>query len=91
MENIYKKAVEVWGEEAQLNVLVEELSELIFAIQKLKRTGTEQQMIDRYNNACEEIADVRLMLNQAEYIFDKEKIDKYYDEKKSGVKKRLGL
>ena len=44
MENIYKKAVEMWGEESQLNVLVEELSELIFAIQKLKRSGTEQQM-----------------------------------------------
>jgi len=89
MENIYKKAIEVWGEESQLNVTVEELAELIFAIQKMKRSGTDDEMMDRYNNVCEEIADVRLMLNQMEHIYDKEKIDEYYKEKKEGVIKKL--
>jgi len=94
--NIYKKAVNTFGIDAQINLLVEELSELIFAIQKSKRNGnicgnpiTEQEKIDRYNNICEEISDVQLMLNQMKYIYDKKKINKYYKEKKKRLKRRL--
>lgn len=89
MENIYKRAVEMWGTEAQSDVMVEECAELIFAIQKMKRSGTSQQMVNRYNNVCEEIADVRLMLNQMEYIYNKDMINKYYKEKKEDVIKKL--
>lgn len=88
-EDIYKKAVDKWGVEAQMNMIVEELSELTFALMKIRRSGTEQQKIDRYDNLCEEIADVKLMLKQAEYMFDKKKIDKYYKEKKEYIKNKL--
>jgi len=69
--------------------MVEECAELIFAIQKMKRSGTSQQITDRYNNVCEEIADVRLMLNQMEHIYDKGMIDDYYKEKKDSVIKKI--
>jgi len=88
-KNIYKRAVEMWGVDAQSDVMMEECAELIFAILKMKRSGTSQQITDRYNNVCEEIADVRLMLNQMEYIYDKNMIDDYYKEKKDGVIKKL--
>jgi len=89
MENIYKRFVEQWGVDAQTDVMVEELAELTFALMKMRRAGTDEQMVVRYDNVCEEIADVRLMLNQMEYIYNKDIIDKYYKEKKERTIKKL--
>ena len=89
MENIYKRAIDVWGIESQSNVMVEELAELTFALMKMRRSGTDEQMVVRYDNVCEEIADVRLMLNQMEHIYNKDTIDNYYKEKKERTIKKL--
>lgn len=63
---ICKSAVDTWGFEKQLDVVVEELSELILAIQKWKRYRNEI----RSQNVAEESADVRLVLLQLQYMFD---------------------
>lgn len=36
-DKLYKQAVEKWGEDSQLNQMVEEMAELIVAINKFKR------------------------------------------------------
>ena len=56
--SILNRAIKQWGVEAQLDMLVEECSELILAIQhmKRKRCGWEE--------VAEEIADVRIMTSQ---------------------------
>jgi NTP pyrophosphatase (non-canonical NTP hydrolase) len=64
-EEIYAKAIERWGEELQVGMLSEEIGELLVAVNKYRRRATKQNEI----NICEEIADVRIMLEQIECLF----------------------
>jgi hypothetical protein len=57
---IYRKCIENWGTEKQIDMVVEELSELILAIQKYKRNPSEETCKDISN----EVADVELMIGQ---------------------------
>ena len=60
---ILEKAIEVYGEDMQLNVAIEEFSELIKEICKHKRGE------DNRDNIIEEMADCYIMLRQMEIIF----------------------
>ena len=64
MKNIFQKAIEIYGAESQLNVAIEELSELIKEICKHKRGENNVVAI------IEEMADVYIMLEQMQMIFD---------------------
>ena len=83
-KSIYQMSVEKWGEESQFNQMMEECAELIVAINKYKRFNdgerkqTEQQVMF---NLFEEIADVKICIEQLEYILGKEKIDEVYKQK----------
>ena len=59
-----EKAIEVYGKDMQLNVAIEELSELIKEICKNKRGN------DNRDNIIEEMADCYIMLTQVRFIFD---------------------
>ena len=61
---IFEQAIEAYGKDMQLNVAVEELSELIKEICKSKRGS------DNRDNIIEEMADCYIMLEQLEIIFD---------------------
>ena len=61
---VYKRALELYGRENQLIVAVEELDELGKEICK------ELRGIGTLTNIAEEIADVRIVLEQLEMIFD---------------------
>jgi len=63
---LYKKCIERWGIEPQLNMVTEELGELIVAIQKWKRSPSEKTVHD----IASEVADVELMLGQLHYMMD---------------------
>jgi NTP pyrophosphatase (non-canonical NTP hydrolase) len=60
--NVYQKAVEKWGKEAQLNMIVEECGELITAIEHWKRGRGNGELLQEW-------ADVEIMLSQLPYIF----------------------
>lgn len=63
IKTIYQDALDTWGENAQLDVAIEEMSELIKEIIKYKRgIGNKQHM-------SEEIADVMIMLEQIMQMF----------------------
>lgn len=84
--NLYfKKAIETWGNESQIELMIEEMSELTQAIQKNKRGK------DNLDNIHEEIADVSLMIEQMNMIFDKSEINKWKELKIERLKKRLNL
>lgn len=68
IKNIYKKAWGQWGEDAQLNVLMEECAELIQAVSKYKRYPHE--MSTRGRALAEEIADVEIMIDQLKEHMD---------------------
>ena len=75
--DIYQAAITEWGNDAQIDVAIEEMAELTTALLHHKR--------GREANVAEEIADVRIMIAQLEIIFKngddverikKEKIDR---------------
>lgn len=59
-----ERAIKTYGVDMQLTVAIEELSELIKEICKLKRGA------DNRDNIIEEMADCYIMLKQLEIIFD---------------------
>ena len=61
---LYKKIIEKYGTKIQLIIAIEEMSELTKALTKTIRGYAWQ------NNLIEEIADVRIMLDELELIFD---------------------
>jgi NTP pyrophosphatase (non-canonical NTP hydrolase) len=92
MDEVYRKAIDTWGETAQLDQTIEELAELIQAINKYKRTKNIESML-------EEIADVEIMISQMKYLLTctstqtlftaKESIEQIKDTKIKRIKDRL--
>ena len=64
-EELYKLAIETYGNEAQINQGVEEMAELIQAINKFRRKPS----ILTLKGIEEEMADVEIMLEQYKIIF----------------------
>lgn len=82
-EKLYKKAVEKWGEDSQLDQLVEEMAELTVAINKYKRAKNSiaQKKDGVMENLFEEIADVKMCIEELEWMFGKENVDNIFDTK----------
>ena len=81
MDNSYKqyydRFLDVWGEESQIVVAIEEMSELTKELCKYKRN----EILNKDNkeivkNIKEEIADVLNMVEQLENMFGVEEIEK---------------
>jgi len=81
---LFSRALSTYGLEAQIGVLQEECAELIVACSKYYRSGGTNQ-----KELIEEIADVKIMLEQMEFTFGKESIDKKVREKLERFKNRL--
>lgn len=62
------KAVNTYGDDSQINMAVEEMSELIKALMKSRRNDVDVQ--ENLHNIVEEIADVEIMLEQLKLIFN---------------------
>lgn len=90
-ELLYKKAVEKWGEESQLDQMIEEMAELIVALNKYKRAKhfVAQKKDGVMDNIYEELADVKMCLEQLEYIFGLSNVDKTLDVKLQKFIKQL--
>ena len=65
-DEILKKIISKYGTDAQIDVAVEEMSELIKALMKWKRNG--KSMEDNVE-IIDEISDVKIMCRQLELIF----------------------
>lgn len=82
-KEIYKMAIETWGEDSQMRVAQEEAAELIKAISKWFRN------IDIGDNLEEEVADVEIMIEQLKIMLDRELINKKKQEKLKRLKKKI--
>jgi NTP pyrophosphatase (non-canonical NTP hydrolase) len=85
-EKIIKRAISTWGDRAQTNMLSEECTELSLAVQKYLNRGKQ---VKHYTNLIEEIADVNIMIAQANMMFPKEQIQIAIDEKLQRLSDRL--
>lgn len=65
--------IEFYGKDMQLNICIEEMSELIKELCKVKRGKPNR------DNIAEEMADVRIIMEQLSIIFDNDaEVDKWY-------------
>ena len=68
-DSILESAISLWGIEAQCEMIIEECMELALALQKMKRIRGDKDA--KYKAVIDEIANVKIMIHQAERIFDK--------------------
>jgi len=73
--------IERWGEELQIEMITESSHKLGLALQKykLKKDESELDLIDTYNEVCERIAHMKIMMDSAEFLFNKNEIDKHQE------------
>lgn len=91
-ELLYKKCIEKWGLYSQFDQLLEEMGELIVAINKVKRLSLDipkekEQMV--MDNFYEEIADVKMCIEQMQMIYGEQKIEDVLHQKLLKLKGQL--
>ena len=94
MKETLERIINKFGEDAQIEMMIEECSELIQALQKYKRAKSnhagEIVMIEkRMTEVEEEIADVKIMMEQASIIFRREIIDYNISYKLQRIQSKL--
>lgn len=82
-QELYKKAIDLWGKEAQIRLALEEMSELSTEILRLWR---ERGVVSNVEN---EIADVEIMMEQLRLIFDAKAISRFKARKIKRLKERI--
>jgi hypothetical protein len=92
-KEILEKAIETYGADKQMNMCIEEMSELTKAICKIKRelsSGDGFTKVETLNNMYEEIADVTITLEQLKMMFTcKEEVKEQMAYKMSRLEKKL--
>jgi NTP pyrophosphatase (non-canonical NTP hydrolase) len=76
---LLKQAVEMWGTDAQLWMLVEECGELIKAVSKMHRASSDQH--EAIKAFVDELVDVSVMVDQWKLEVGKETFDRARDLK----------
>lgn len=79
-KEVYKRALDIYGEENQVIMVFEEMSELQKTLTKHLRGTTDKRAI------ADEIADVEIMLGQMKLLFN---IEKEVEERKQFKVERL--
>ena len=84
-------AIEIYGERAQTDMCIEEMSELTKALLKLRRTDTtdKAEYTKKVSDIEEEVADVMIMMAQLEMIFDAGRIQSVANKKIKRLAHRL--
>ena len=83
---LYDDAIDQWGVNTQMGMLIEECAELIVATNKLSR---EVNGINK-DEFLEELVDVEIMLEQMKRIFRSENTDMIKEKKLKRLEKILG-
>lgn len=76
---ILKKAIEKWGRETQINKIQEEALELALILNQMKCPTKNQYEMEA--NLYSELADMKIMMAQAELLFDADRINSNVDIK----------
>ena len=83
INKILTDAIEIYGEDSQIWMTIEEMSELGNALAKYRRGRVTCE------DVCEEIADVAIMMIQLSKIFGPDDISDYLKNKLDRLDKRL--
>lgn len=91
-KNLTLDFIEKMGEDYQLNMIIERCLSLSLSIQKLKNVNRKEDYlsyIEIYNDICERIADMRMVMEQTEFLFNINEINTHYDNKIRELQKFL--
>lgn len=89
-DKVFRNCICTYGPNKQIDVAIEEMSELIKALLKWRRAGGAGMTEAR---ACivDELADVRIMVRQMEILFQcKDEVEKRIDYKVHRQEERMG-
>lgn len=81
------RAIATWGVDAQFEMLLEETLELATALQKMKRSDKNREVL--WANLIDELADVKILIRQAERMIGVEGINDRVDFKMERLENRL--
>lgn len=85
-DDVFQKALNTWGGESQENMAIEECSEFIKAVCKLRRdSGSEP-----FKNLIDEIADVTIMMRQMAITVGEDAVNERIEFKVNRLRDRLG-
>jgi len=88
-KRIYRKALDLWGVNSQLGMLMEECAELIQSVNKVIREDEPE----RWLHLAEEMADVQIMIEQLQVIISwqclEEKTAAAKEEKLARLRERV--
>lgn len=80
---LYQKCLSKWGEEAQTNMVYEEVGELLTALSRFKRGRAG------HYDVMTELADVSIMVEQMATLMSYEDFEKEKEYKLNRIKQRL--
>ena len=86
---ILQNAIDTYGTKAQMMQCIEEMAELIQAINKYFRANTNEEMAKAYISVIEEISDVQIMLEQMRIVFGDKAVDEQIKAKMDRLEKKL--
>lgn len=83
INKILTDTIYTYGEDSQIWMAIEEMSELSNALAKYRRNRVTNE------DVCEEIADVAIMIIQLSKIFGPDDVSDYFERKLDRLDKRL--
>lgn len=83
INKILTDTIYIYGEDSQIWMAIEEMSELSNALAKYRRNRVTNE------DVCEEIADVAIMIIQLSKIFGPDNVSDYFESKLDRLDKRL--
>jgi hypothetical protein len=88
--NLMQDVVKTYGEESQLDNIIDSSLKLAMAVREYKKFKNDKlQYAEVYNEVCERIADVKLMMESAEFLFNGNSINEHYNNKIHYLKESL--
>lgn len=91
-KDLTQDLVTKFGEDMMLEQILDNCLKLSNAIQEHKNINFSEDYLkysESYNLMCERIADMKLAINTAEFLFDYREIDKHYNIKTEQLTKSL--
>ena len=85
-EEIFKRAIANWGIQSQIDMFIEESSELTKAFMKLRRARGSEDEARCLKDVVEEIADVMNCIEQMRYYFGETEVDLVREKKLERLK-----
>lgn len=83
LQELYRRTLDLWGEQAQYDQAVEECSELCAALMHYRREKVPpQQVID-------ELADVTLMVGQLTWMFGEDRVREAVERKRAKLEQLM--